>query len=316
MFLAIEIGGTKLQLAVGNAESDSLLQLERRDVYPEHGAEGIRKQIAQTAPGLISAHGVRSIGIGFGGPVDPYNGKIIRSYHVEGWVDYPLKAWCEQSLGIPSYLGNDSDLAGLGEANFGAGKGSQVVFYSNVGTGIGGALVIDGQLYLGGSGGAGEIGHFRPSIQADTPDQIIESHSSGWGMTAVVRHRLEHPHSGDAPWISDILQRCDGKPENLTAKILAAAFSEGNALAADVFEQGIRMYGWALAQAITLLGPNVVVIGGGVPLVGETFYLAPLRQQIDRYVMEPRRDTYEVKPAALGEEVVLHGALALARTMS
>ena len=116
-------------------------------------------------------------------------------------------------------------------------------------------------------------------------------------------------------YMDNILKRCAGKPENLTAKILATALSEGNALATDVFEQGIRMYGWALAQVINLFGPNIVVIGGGVPLVGETFYLAPLRQQINRYIMEPRHDTYEVKPAALGEEVVLHGALALASTM-
>ena len=83
-------------------------------------------------------------------------------------------------------------------------------------------------------------------------------------------------------------------------------------MAKDVLAVAIRGYGWALAQVVTLLAPNVLVIGGGVPQIGETLFLAPLRDEVERYVMPPLRGTYQLVPAVLGEEVVVHGALALA----
>lgn len=316
MYLAIEIGGTKLQLAVGDAAGSPLEVVERRDVDPVQGAKGIRNQIAQVGPELIQNHNVVAVGIGFGGPVDAQQGRIIKSFQIDGWDGFVITDWAEQVMQRPAVLGNDSDLAGLGEARYGAGRGHRVVFYSNAGSGIGGALVTDGQLYTGGVGGAAEIGHLRPGIASDSDQQTVESISSGWGMTRLAQARLENQLPQDHASIEDVLARCDGKIENLTSKILAAAMIDGNALATDVFREGIRTYGWALAQAITLLDPNVVVIGGGVPLIGETWYLEPLRKEVARYVFAPRIGTYKITPAALAEEVVLYGALALASSIS
>ena len=312
MYLGIEIGGTKLQLGVGSGLGGALTVLERLDVDRDQGAAGIRTQIADVAPGLIQAHGVRGVGIGFGGPVDVYAGKVIKSFQIDGWDGYPIVDWCTDALNRPVALGNDTDMGGLGESRFGAGQGEKVVFYSNVGSGIGGSLVIDGQLYLGGSGVAGDIGHTRPSLQADTPDQTVESYSSGWGMTMKAQHKLGNPTRDQAAHLDDLRQRCGGDQEQLDGKMLAAAMTAGNPLAQDIFQQGIRTYALALANMITILGPNVVVIGGGVPLIGEELYLNPLRQAIERYVFPPMYGTYEVRPAALGEEVVVHGALAWA----
>ena len=116
MYLAIEIGGTKLQLAVGDAAGSPLEVLERRDVDPAEGAEGIRNQIAQVGPQLIQNHGVVAVGIGFGGPVDARQGQIIKSFQIAGWDGFAITGWAEQALQRPAVLGNDSDLAGLGEA--------------------------------------------------------------------------------------------------------------------------------------------------------------------------------------------------------
>ena len=93
------------------------------------------------------------------------SGRTIVSHQIDGWQDFPLGDWCRQTLGRPAVLGNDSDLAGLGEARFGAGRGHRIVFYSNVGSGIGGSLVVDGELYRGGRGVASEIGHLRPGLE-------------------------------------------------------------------------------------------------------------------------------------------------------
>ena len=291
MFLAIEIGGTKLQLGVGSGGGPPLAELVREGVVRERGAAAIREQIARLARPLIEKHRVTAVGIGFGGPVDVEEGRIIKRHHVEGWDDFPLADWCRENLGLPAAVGNDSDLAGLGEATFGAGQGHRVVFYSNVGTGIGGALVIDGQLYRGGSGVASEIGHLRPGLDAERPDAILESLASGWGITRAAR---EQALGLD------------------TAADVAAAAAAGNEAARRVFDDACRAYGWALAQMITLLAPNAVVIGGGVSLAGEDVFFAPLRRYVDRYVFPPHKGTYRIVPSALGDEVVLHGALAIA----
>lgn len=339
MLLGIEIGGTKLQLGVGSGDGSPLVALERARVRPEDGAQSILKQIDALAGPLIERHSVAAIGVGFGGPVEADSGRTIVSHQVDGWEDFPLADWCRRKLGLPTALGNDSDMAGLGEARFGAGSGRRVVFYSNVGSGIGGALVVDGRLYRGSRGVASEIGHLRPGLQSDRPDQTVESMASGWGIAAEARARLADPVShplgsltqgvhrwqpeqirqrliereeADEEFAADLLGRCDGDLDRLTAAMVGQAAAEGNLLAREVFEHACRVYGWAVAQVITLLAPEVVVIGGGVSLAGRALFIGPLRKEVDRYVLPPLKGTFQILPAALGEEVVLHGALAMA----
>jgi glucokinase len=340
MFLGIEIGGTKLQFGVGAGEGAPLLALVRKRVEPKLGAEGIRQQIAETAPALIREHGIEAVGIGFGGPVDSVHGRILKSHQVAGWDDFPLVEWAGQTLGCRVVLANDSDSAGLAEARFGAGKGHRIVLYNNVGSGIGGALVIDGQLYTGSSGIATEIGHLRPGLLADRPDQTVESLASGWAIAAAaqalvsdpVTHRLEpftshgRPRSEEAVRqrliereevlersAGDLLERCEGQVERLTTVMVAEAAMAGNELARDIFLQACQALGWALGQVVTLVAPSVIVLGGGVSLVDESLFLAPLRKEFDRYVFPPLRGSCKIVRAGLGEEVVVHGVLALVR---
>ena len=105
MFLGIEIGGTKLQLGVGRGDGGSLVDLRRAQVEPQHGAEGIRRQIEQLGRELIERHEISAIGIGFGGPVDAESGRTIVSHQIDGWQDFPLGDWCRQTLGRPAVLG-------------------------------------------------------------------------------------------------------------------------------------------------------------------------------------------------------------------
>jgi len=339
MYLGIEIGGTKLQLGIGSGDGPPLMELERIDVQPGRGAEPIRRQIARAARLLIERHGIRAVGIGFGGPVDAEAGRTITSHQVEGWQDFPLGEWCRQTLNLPIVLANDSDCAGLAEARFGAGKGHRVVFYTNVGSGIGGSLAVDGQLYRGGSGVAAEVGHLRPGLQFDRPDQTLESIASGFGITAAVQARLTDPAShpldsqvhlarpsqpdavrqrliereeADEKDAADLLERCEGQADRLTTKIVAQAALAGNRIARDVFNHACQAFGWGIAQMVTLVAPDIVVVGGGVSLVGDELLFIPLRNHVRRYVFPPLDGTFDIVPAQLGEEVVLHGALALA----
>src|SRR5438132_917244 len=163
MYIGIEIGGTKLQLGAGLGDG-VLRGLWRETIDVNAGPEGIRRQITRGIPELLAQAGVershvRGIGIGFGGPVDDATHTVIKSHQIEGWDDFPVAKWIAEVTGFPAVLGNDSDVAGLAEALFGAGKGFSPVFYTNIGSGIGGALIIDGQIYRGSGRGAAEIGH-------------------------------------------------------------------------------------------------------------------------------------------------------------
>ena len=339
LFLGIEIGGTKLQLGVGRGDGGQFLAFQRCDVDPRRGASGILEQIERTGASLLQKHRVERIGIGFGGPVDSIAGRVIKSHQVEGWENVPLADWCRQMFDVPTMLGNDCDCAALAEARYGAGRGAKTLFFVTVGTGVGGGFVCEGKLHGAGRPAVAEIGHLRPGVHADRPEETVESLASGWGivaaaqerMTGEVSHGLDVIRKGEVPatreavrrrladaaqtdqeYLADLRQRCGGDVEALTAKMVAQAASEGNEVAREVLAHSVQALGWAVAQVITLLAPEVVVVGGGVSLMGEQLFFAPLRVEVERYVFPPLAGSYRIAPAALGELVVVYGAVALA----
>ncbi len=339
-YLGIEIGGTKLQLGVGTGGAE-LLEVRRLDIDPEGRAVGILRQIEQAATDLVSRHRVAGVGIGFGGPVDSVSGRVIKSHQIDGWEDLELARWCGRVLDVPAVLGNDCDTAALAEARYGAGRGRRSVFYVTAGTGVGGGYVVDGQVQGTGRPAVAEIGHLRPGLLADRSDMTVESLASGWGIAAAAKVRIQgdvtlplarSPETAmidgvrpggriERPDIEhefrrDLLNRCDGDLDRLTAKAVAQAAGEGNQLALDVIGHATEVLGWAIAQTITLLAPEVVVVGGGVSLMGDSLFFGPLRDAVSKYVFPPLADAYEIVPAALGELVVVHGAIALAAELA
>lgn len=299
MFLGIEIGGTKLQLGLG-AGDGVLSGLWRGTVDPGDGSAGIRRQIEAALPQLLATAGVdraalRAVGIGFGGPTDDRTQTVIKSHQIAGWDGFPLAAWLGELVGVPAALGNDADAAGLAEALFGAGTGLSPIFYITVGTGIGGGLIIDGAIYRGVGKGAAEIGHLVVPGPDGTPS-TVEQLASGWAIeTAAARSGIES--SGG----------------RLTAKAIADQARAGEARARRVLDAATDAIAAAIAPMITLLCPRRVVIGGGVSLIGEELFFQPIREKVAARVFAPFRGLTDIVPAALGEEVVVHGALALAR---
>ena len=162
MFLGIEIGGTKLQLGLGLGEG-RIIHLWRDAVDVAAGGEGIRRRIVTAVPELLAQAGVslrqiHGISVGFGGPVDDATQSTIKSHQIDGWDSIPLSAWLTEQFGLPAALGNDADVAGLAEALFGAGQGLSPIFYITIGSGIGGGLIVNGEIYRGSGRGAAEIG--------------------------------------------------------------------------------------------------------------------------------------------------------------
>src|SRR5882724_3464993 len=138
--LGIEIGGTKLQLVLG--ERGKIKERRRLTVEPRLGAEGIREQIKKALPEFGGSIG--AVGVGFGGPVDWKTGRIYRSHQIEGWSEFDLGSWLRELTRTPVRVDNDANVAALGEALHGAGKGLNPVFYVTLGSGVGGGLVLNG----------------------------------------------------------------------------------------------------------------------------------------------------------------------------
>src|SRR4051794_24137692 len=149
-------------------------------------------------PELLGQSGIdrgqlRGVGIGFGGPVDDATRTVIKSHQIEGWDGFPLADWIGELVSLPAVLGNDADVAGLAEALFGAGKGHSPIFYITIGSGIGGGLILDGEIYRGCGRGAAEIGHLRvPSVSMSGVQRIlVEDTASGWGIESEARRQGE-----------------------------------------------------------------------------------------------------------------------------
>ena len=348
MYLGIEIGGTKLQLGIGPADG-TLRALWRDKVDPAQGAEGIRSRIERGLPEVLAQaglerSGLKGVGIGFGGPVDTSSGTVTTSHQVEGWDRFPLVKWFDVNFGWPAVLHNDADTAAFAEATFGAGRGFDPVMYVTVGSGIGGGLVCGGKVYRGCGQGALEIGHLRPGnlpLHIPAPGATIEGVASGFGIeqratqaiadweaaTVYVESRfassakptdvaepaargpLTHPHER----FSALMKLVDHDRSKITTRILADAARQGDRFARELFSDATDTLGWALAQAVTLLNPGRIVIGGGVSLIGQELFFDPLRKVCRNETFKPFAGVAEIVPASLGEEVVLYGAVALAR---
>jgi glucokinase len=158
-----------------------------------------------------------------------------------------------------------------------------------------------------------EIGHLRPGIHATDPSQTVESVSSGWGIARQVQAKITNPSSAaSVNDVQDLRQRCANDAQKITAVDVAEAALDGNTMAAEVISEAVKTLGWGIAQAIALMAPEVIVIGGGVPLMKESLFFTPLQTWIAKYVFPPLADAYAMRRAELGEEVVLHGGLLLA----
>lgn len=328
LLLGIEIGGTKLQIGLGHGDG-RLLGLRRVAVDATRGAAAIREQIAEESQKVAwladtSRDRVEAVGIGFGGPVDADRGIVTTSHQVSGWEGFALVDWVRREIGLETIdLQNDADTAGLGEARFGAGAGRSPLLYVTVGSGIGGGLILDGRIYRGAGQGAMEIGHLRVGQPvSEAPEAMpatLEQVASGWSIAQRVRERvaeaLREDPSGGGPLIDLMTDETTGVIElaGITTEVVAMAAEFGDGLATEVLGRASRALAEALAHAATLLAPRRIILGGGVSQIGEDLWLGPIRRELNRRVFPPFRGTFDIVPAALGEAVVVHGALALAR---
>ncbi len=238
LYLGVEIGATKQQLALTDAQGTSLCLVSERVPLPD-GAVNVRDWLAAHIPTLIARQSefqgrVGAIGAGFGGVLESCTGRIRISVQVPGWQDFPLADWLRESFGLPALVANDTVAGGYAELCRGSGADARHFFYSNIGSGIGGALFLDREPYDGLGMGAAYIGHtYVPDWTAGSPgvEAKLENLCSGWS----IERRLRTP--GYVPGESSLAAVCRGDVGSLTCAMLGEAARGGDAFAVAEIER-------------------------------------------------------------------------------
>jgi len=312
LILALDFGGTKLAAATVEPGARAFRARASMPSPPNKSAEADREIILALAKEVLGGKRPAAVGVSFGGPVR--EGVVLLSHHVPDWEDFPLAEWLREHFGVPAAVENDANAAALGEWRYGAGRGTRHFLYVTVSTGIGGGIVIGGRLYRGADSLAGEIGHMvvDPGGPRCTCGRrgCLEAFSAGPAIARRARELLaSHHRSGEG---RIILELVGGDPSRITAREVAMAAARGDPLAAEILREAGEALGFGLAQAIALLNPERVALGGGVVKAGEPF-LAHVRKAANAWAFPGAR--VEIALAELGDDAPLWGAAALAQDL-
>ncbi|HKV43648.1 MAG TPA: ROK family protein [bacterium] len=307
--LAVDLGGTKL--LVGIVDRDGRVLARQRIATPQGGPDAVARAIGDLARALSGANGMAGtsgVGVAVPGPTDHDHGVIYDPPNLTGWGQQtafgPILA---RTLGTPVFVENDANAAALGEAWVGAGQGVRDLIYITVSTGIGGGVILDGQLHRGADGTAGEFGHVIVEPQGPQCHcgnrGCLEALASG---TAIARQAREAVARG----ARSTLQNLAAHPEEITAQSVADAALGGDPLAADLYRRAGTYVGTFLGNLLAILNPAMIIVGGGVSKTGDLLF-QPLRAAIAARVYPKPALHVTVVPADLGDDVGIIGAAAL-----
>jgi len=301
-FIGLDIGGTKCALGV-ESPGEAVAEVAR---FPTRGPDETLARFAAEIARLPRA-GERMFGVSCGGPLDAKRGVILSPPNLPGWDNVEVCAWLDRKLGGHSRLMNDANACALAEWQQGAGRSVQSMMFLTMGTGMGGGLILDGRLYEGVSGSAGEVGHLR--LAADGPVGFgkagsFEGFCSGGGIAQIARRRVLE--FGGASALKKV------PAEKLSAREVGLAAEAGDELALSIWREVGERLGQALAIFIDVLNPERIVIGGIFPRC-EPFIAPAMRGVIAREALAPSARDCAVVPAQLGEEIGSRAAVAIAR---
>ena len=303
--IGVDVGGTNLRVSLA-AESGELIDRRHRDTMPDHdAAEGIAT-LSEMIAELAEANRLRltdlgSCGVGVPGPTDPAKGILYDPPHLPGWHNVEVARLLEEATGIPTHLENDAQLAAYGEFHRGAGRGSRHVVFVTISTGIGGGIVIDGKLYSGAAGSAGEVGHVM--VDPDGPmcscgrRGHLEALASGTSMARIAAERIA---TGEASSLASL--------PRISAQDIGAAAGAGDALALSVLATSGRLLGLSFGGLLNILDPEVLILGGGVIQIG-ALLLDPLHAAIKEQAFEANYSHARITTAGLGQDAGLIGAV-------
>jgi len=308
--IGVDVGGTKI--AAGLVDVDGRVLIRARRESPATDSDAIEDAIADLVRELSQGREVTGVGVAAAGFVDAQRSTVLFAPNL-AWRDEPLKAELEARSGLPTVIENDANAAAWGEFRFGGGADIDDMLMVTVGTGVGGGLVLNHQLYRGGFGIAAEIGHLRvvpegrrcPCGQAG----CWEQYASG---TALVRETREAARK-DPAGANELLQLAEGSPENISGAMITSAAQAGDNFARNQLADLARWLGEGMASLASIVDPAAFVVGGGVSAAGELL-MEPMRRRFREALSGgPNRPHPELRLAQLGNEAGLVGSADLAR---
>lgn len=295
-YLGFDIGGTKCAVILGNEEGDVLF----RQAIPTGAPKDTLEQLLAIAEGLDA--GPVSAGISCGGPLDEKRGLILSPPNLPGWDEIPVAKIVSERLGIPARLYNDANACALAEWQFGAGKGSENMLFFTFGTGFGAGLIINGRLYSGANGNAGEVGHWRLAGIGPVgygKSGSFEGFCSGGGLKQLAQiYARELLQKGQRTMYCPDYASLD----MISAKTVAEAAHAGDPTAIEVYRYCGEMLGKGLALVIDLINPDTIVIGS-VYERSEDLLRPAMQEVLEKECLPQCLSAVRIVPAALGDSI-------------
>jgi glucokinase len=310
VIISVDLGGTKIRAA---RLDHTLRIIERKETQTlaHLGLESTLQRIKDLVREVLPTDGtpVAGIGVSAPGPLNPSTGVIVAPPNLNGWHNVPLAEILRKEFNIPTYLGNDANLAALAEATHGAAAGQNYrhVIYITHSTGIGSGIIADGRLLLGRDGLAAEIGHI-PLVMDGGRVSTLEEESAGPDMAAQAVKRIQ---AGEKSMISELV---NGDLTQVNGSTVGKAAQKGDALALEIVRRSGTMVGLGIVTLLHLFNPEIVIVGGGVSNLGELIF-EPMREAIRKYAHDPAYyEGLKLERAGLGDDVSIIGAAALVAT--
>jgi len=306
----VDVGGTKIFAALFSRGGKLLAGLTR-PTLPGEGVSSVIDRLCSTISDLLDEYKIQvshlaGIGLACAGGIDTPRGVVVTpSPNLPDWRDVPLVDIARRKFGVATFLLNDASAAALGEHRYGAGRGVNDLVLFTLGTGIGGGIIIDDELYLGAVGGAGEFGHM--TVAADGPlcgcgnTGCLEMLASG---RAVERDAAARMLRGESSALRDIVA---GDFNAVTAEQVGEAARAGDHLAQDVLARAAYYLGVGMVNAVNIFNPGLVVIGGGMAALGDLL-IAPGRQMVAERAFSVSSGTVRIVAAELDNEAGVYGA--------
>ncbi len=310
LYLGIDLGGTNIQAGLLDADH-KLLASDRLKTKADGGEDAVVKRIVKVVDTVLAKADVKitdvdGLGIGAPGAVNHKKGIVINAVNLR-WTDFPLGKQLEKELGIPIVVDNDVNVGTWGEYMAGAGKGHDELLGIFVGTGIGGGLVLNGDLYHGHHLTAGEIGHTVLKADAGLGRRTLENLASRTNIVNQLKQLILANHP------SLISELTEGDLARVRSKILAEAFKKEDELTQIVIGQAASYIGVAIANTVTLLSLPCVVVGGGVTEALQTDWIELIRDVFEEYVFPPELSKCKIVASKLGDDAGTIGAALLAK---
>lgn len=311
LILGIDLGGTDCKFGIVDALG-RVIHSSKNPTHAELGPEGVIDRIASHARDLLSAgHKVKAIGMGVPGPMSSREGMVWEAPNLGGWINVPVQKMLEDRLKIPVVLNNDANAAAYGEYWTGAGAetNSGTMIFWTLGTGIGGGIIMDGELYDGPDDTAGELGHMMIDFN-DGPEcncgsrGCVEAYA---GATAIRREVLAAIAAG----VKTSIFIPDGCEDDFGAKVVYDAAIAGDKFAIELFGKVGEALGFAAAIMINVFNPDLLIYGGAMANAGELIF-APLRETALKNAFKKPGSRVQIKKASLGNDAGIIGAAGLA----